>query len=421
MTAWFALGAAACAILTWLALRRATALLLIVLATFAVGPQWLLADGASPALVAWLIPAHMLLLLAALLVNGAHYGLRLDAVNWPLIAVLWLLCQTLLLADLDGTITPAALLGAALSLALPLCLVHAALQPGSRARYALLIALLATICVAAGAALEQLEAYSLFSGSKGRGLRLHGASNPGWLAFLSFTGFAIALHEGVRGRRFDFAALALLNVLITLLSGGRMGLVACGIFCVVYVLLSPAIGARAALVGLLAITGAGGLLLVIDLQLPIQALVHDPERLLDLSGRGHIWLGYLDDFRAAPLFGRGLGASEHAVYQGLPHNEYLRLLVDGGLVGALVYATALLSWGRSVLERTRSGERAFVWALFCALAAYALTDNVLLMPAGALPFFYLAVMRIRSRSRSGRRRHRSASPVAYATKTAAVQ
>ena len=32
-------------------------------------------------------------------------------------------------------------------------------------------------------------------GSQGRGLRLQGASNAAWLAFLAFTGFAVALHE----------------------------------------------------------------------------------------------------------------------------------------------------------------------------------------------------------------------------------
>jgi hypothetical protein len=38
-------------------------LLWLVLATFAVGPQWVFADSASPALLAWAMPAQMLLLL----------------------------------------------------------------------------------------------------------------------------------------------------------------------------------------------------------------------------------------------------------------------------------------------------------------------------------------------------------------------
>ena len=135
----------------------------------------------------------------------------------------------------------------------------------------------------------------------------------------------------------------------------------------------------------------------------------DPARLLDPNGRDRIWRGYLDEFLASPLFGRGLGAAEHSSYQELPHNAYLRLLVDGGVVGAAVYGIAVLLWARRVLELVRRGERPFVWALFLALGAYAFTDNVLIMPAGMIPFFYLAVMRT---SRRGARRRRARAGLA---------
>jgi hypothetical protein len=81
----------------------------------------------------------------------------------------------------------------------------------------------AGLSVALGTALDLLEAHTLFSGSKDRALRLRGATNAGWLAFLGFVGFAVALHEAIRRRRADFAGLAALNVLLTILSGGRMG------------------------------------------------------------------------------------------------------------------------------------------------------------------------------------------------------
>jgi O-antigen ligase len=416
---WFALGAAVCAVLAWLAQRRPTVLLWLALATFAVGPQWIFADSASPALLAWAMPAQMLLLLAALLANAARYGVRLDMINWPLLVVLWLLLQSLWFADLDPAITPPALLAATFSFALPWCLVHVALRPGSRVHYALLIALLPALCVIAGAVLELLEIHPLFSGSKGRGARLQGASNAGWLAFLAFTGFAIALHEALRCRRVDFACIAALNVVIAILSGGRMGVVACGILAGTYALLAPALRARAALLGLLAVVGTGGLLAV--LPLPMHELAHDPDRLLDLNGRDRIWLGYLDRFLAAPLFGRGLGAAEHgASYHDLPHNEYLRLLVDGGLVGAALYGLAVLVWLWRVLDLIRPGERPFAWALFCALGAYAFTGNILIMPAGILPFLYLAIMRIPSARRVPRRTRRRTSRAGSAAEPASV-
>jgi O-antigen ligase len=405
---WIALGSATLMLIAWLGLRRPTVLVWIVLATFAVGPQWLLAGQVSPQLLAGAVPAQMLLLLGALLASGARYGFRLDVVNWPLLAVLWLLAQSLVLAKLDPAITPLALLTATLGFALPWCLIHVALQPGSRAHYALLIVLLPALCAAIGWELDLVEARDLFSGSKGRGVRLRGASNPGWLAFLSFIGFAVALHEAVRRHRLDFAGLALLNLLITLLSGGRMALIACGVLSVTYVLLTPALRTTTALVGLIAAIGMGAVLLVVDLQLPIHELAQDPERLLDPNGRDRIWQGYLDEARADPVFGQGLGAAEPATYNRLPHNEYLRLLVDGGVVGLILYVVAVLAWGRRVLGLIRPDERGFVWALFLALGVYALTDNVLLMPPGLIPFLYLAVMRIPS-TRGARRRRRRRS------------
>jgi O-antigen ligase len=270
------------------------------------------------------------------------------------------------------------------------------------------------LCVLAGATLQLLETHPLFSGSEVRGVRLQGASNSAWLAFLAFTGFAVALHEAVRRRRVDFAGLAALNLGIALMSGGRMSLIACGILATSYVLLARGLRARAALLVMIVLAVTGGLLAFAP-QMPLQELVEDPARLMDPNGRDRIWRGYLDDFLASPLFGRGLGAAEHAAYQDLPHNAYLGVLVDGGLVGAAVYAIAVLLWAWRVLELVRPGERAFVGALFLALGAYAVTDNVLIMPAGMIPFFYLAVMRTRSRRGADRRRVRaglSAHPAA---------
>ena len=108
------------------------------------------------------------------------------------------------------------------------------------------------------------------------------------------------------------------------------------------------------------------------------------------------------------MFGQGLGAAEPATYNRLPHNEYLRLLVDGGVVGLILYVAAVFAWGRRVLGLIRPDERGFVWALFLALGVYALTDNILLMPPGLIPFLYLAVMRIPS-TRGARRRRRRRS------------
>ena len=80
-----------------------------------------------------------------------------------------------------------------------------------------------------------------------------------------------------------------------------------------------------------------------------------------------------------------------------------------------MYGIAVLLWVRHMLELVRRGERPFVWAMFLALGAYAFTDNVLIMPVGMIPFFYLAVMRT---SRRGARRRRARAGLAAQPATA---
>jgi O-antigen ligase len=112
-----------------------------------------------------------------------------------------------------------------------------------------------------------------------------------------------------------------------------------------------------------------------------------------LSGRDTIWAGYFQQFLDSPLFGRGLGAGAlGASYFDLPHNDYLRLLVEGGVVGLVIYGGAVLLWGRRVIALVAPKERPFVRALFLALAVYALTDNVLTMAPALVPFVYLALI-----------------------------
>jgi O-antigen ligase len=112
-----------------------------------------------------------------------------------------------------------------------------------------------------------------------------------------------------------------------------------------------------------------------------------------MSGRDTIWAGYLQKFSGSPTFGRGLGATALvSVYFDLPHNDYLRLLVEGGVVGFLVYAGAVVLWGRRMIAGIDPSERAFAQAIFTALAVYALTDNLLTMPPTLMAFVYLGLM-----------------------------
>jgi teichuronic acid biosynthesis protein TuaE len=376
----------------WLGRRWPTLLLSIVLASFAVGPQWLLTRELPYNLLVFAIPAQQALLLAALACNAFRFGIRPGVVGWPLLAVLLLLLQSVTAADLDPRLTVTRMMIAAFGLALPWSLPELAVESGMRARYALLIALLPSLCAGVGLVLQAAGLHLALAGSATRVFRLHGASNAGWLVCLAFVGFAVALHEAIRGGRLGFSALAAVNVAIAVMTGGRMGLGAGVVFAVTYCLLDRGIRQRLARVprpiigfGLTAALLLFGWLLV--------HTYHEPEAMLTMSGRDTIWTRYVQEFSGSPTFGRGLGATALvSAYFGLPHNDYLRLLVEGGMVGFLVYAGAIVLWGRRMVARIDPGERAFAQAIFLALAVYALTDNLLTMPPTLMAFFYLGLM-----------------------------
>ena len=379
----------------YLAWRRPTNLLAIVVASLAIGPQWILARYLRAGLLALATPLHKALLIVAMAAHAWQFGLRRGIVNWPLLAVVWLALQSLLLADLEPRLTLRLMAFAALDLALPWTLVHLVVAPGTRARYALLLALLAAGCVASGVALHLMEIRGAYYGSASRGLRLHGASNAGWLACLAFAGFAIALHEAVQRRHLGFAGLAAANLVIAVLTGGRMGVGACLVLAVAYLgsaaLPAPAgIDRRASLA--FGIGSALGLLLL-GASLVRGFGIENVDDAFSLTARESIWASHFEAFRESPIFGRGLGAGALGVnYYQLPHNDYLRLLVEGGVVGLVVYGVAVALWGWRVLALVAPGERGFVRALFLALAVYALTDNILTMVPALVPFLYLALI-----------------------------
>ncbi len=86
----------------------------------------------------------------------------------------------------------------------------------------------------------------------------------------------------------------------------------------------------------------------------VRAIIDRPYAILyyiSLSGREVIWPLIYQSFQAAPLFGHGLGSTMVTILSSFPteavqtpHNEYLRLLADTGLVGLLLFMAAISVW-----------------------------------------------------------------------------
>jgi O-antigen ligase len=108
---------------------------------------------------------------------------------------------------------------------------------------------------------------------------------------------------------------------------------------------------------------------------------------VSLTGRGTTWLSGLEDYREHNLLlGQGIGSSDHYfmnLFGTVAHNEYLRVLYDGGAVGLLLFILANLSLLYR-LGKTRRHENSTVRvysaigvALMMAYLVVALTDNPL--------------------------------------------
>jgi O-antigen ligase len=385
LVAW-SIGAA---LLLWLAYRAPTAYLTLVLASFAIGFRWLLEDHLPARLIPLVTPVHKTLLAIALIGHALRYGLPSGVRNWPVLAAGLLLLQSLLVAG--PGLSAGSMVLAAFALALPWALSQLTIEPGRRERHAVVIMLLPALCLLAGFLTEILGLYSVHVDY----IRVQGASNSGWFAFLAYIGFAVALHEALRAGSARLAYLAALDLSLAIVSGGRMALLASVVHALVYVLVLSDARERLSRFARPLMIGGGLVAVVFAAYLPLLALRTLEEGGavdIDASGRGQIWRTLLDEVLESPLFGQGLGATARGSYFDLPHNEYLRLLAEVGAVGSLVFAGAVLLWGRDVLGRARPDDRPFVVALFAALAVYATTDNVLIMPPALVAFAYVGIM-----------------------------
>jgi O-antigen ligase len=153
------------------------------------------------------------------------------------------------------------------------------------------------------------------------------------------------------------------------------------------------------------------------------------------TGRAHFWNVTLDIIRAHPFIGTGLGAfgviyTRYDSHNGLyrleqAHNDYLQVLSDGGMVGALLglfFIVALFRMGlhrRETGDDYRRGVATGALAGCFAVLVHSFFDFTLHTTSNALLFLVLAALatlngrvEVKSpRRRRRRRRHREDSGV----------
>jgi O-antigen ligase len=125
------------------------------------------------------------------------------------------------------------------------------------------------------------------------------------------------------------------------------------------------------------------------------------------SGRDIIWPYFLNAIETRPLFGYGLGAGKLIVDPEDPqirllgssaaHNEYLRLSVDAGIIGAAAIFASLIIWVWGGTRGVRPTDRL---VLRCALVAALLHsgfDNTLIASTAVIQFSWFAAALARAR------------------------
>jgi O-antigen ligase len=373
--------------------RWPTLLFLAVLAALAVQPTILF--GRQGVFYEWGLQ-HALVGLALIAIAITH-GLR-PTVNWPILALAGVLALNLAFGT-HPDLTLGFMLFSLFILALPWSFTQVVMPPEARRAASAVIALAPLLSLAAAGVLQaagMLRAHPV---------RLQGAAgDPAIFATLAFAGFAVALHEATRPGRSWLALLAVVDLALVILSGTRMAILASCLFAAVYGL-SSAEFRRWLRAHKVVVVAAGCVVLaVVVWYSPV--LVHRLTRHghFRWSGRDVLWQRYVDDFLASPMFGRGLGAGFVTTGE-LPHNEYLHLLVIGGWVGFALCLAAIVLWLRQLLQAVAAGDRAFVTATIPAVAAYWLTDNLLVYSTGLALYAYLGLL-LTKPSRPTRRRTR---------------
>lgn len=110
---------------------------------------------------------------------------------------------------------------------------------------------------------------------------------------------------------------------------------------------------------------------------------------INVMGRTNMWRATLESFAESPWIGKGPGAAQivlSSLYPNIlhPHNDYLRVLHDYGIIGLGFWLLGLSSllWAtwraRRQADRLKRKEARLHWAAFLALVALALsmvTDN----------------------------------------------
>lgn len=262
--------------------------------------------------------------------------------------------------------------------------------------------------VAGGAVLDLAGVRPLFYESGGE--RLAGLGHPAFLAGFCLAAIYACLIELYRYGLLRWLIMLAVNFLILVLTGARAPL-ACAVAVTAITLAcvrSPVFPRRWRVLPLLLVACLVPLLAVLAGELSQVRLFNVlGNEAGNLSGRDLLWPPFEQAAAASPWFGWGVGAgnaivppdSELArlIQSRAAHNEYLRILVEGGRLGLGLLIALFVLWVWQHTRRLDYADKVIMRLVFLAFAAHCYTDNVLISTTACVFFAFATAVFTRGR------------------------
>lgn len=242
------------------------------------------------------------------------------------------------------------------------------------------------MAVLIGVLLQVLGISDLFRQEYTGARRLTGGLFAAYMGAYGMFGAFAAIMLWMRRIRFSLLFICF-NVLVVVATGTRGPLIVIGLVIVAVVLAGGSSGGRVSFTFRALITMVGVAAAVIAAPLLLERVAGAGSSQGALSGREIAWEFFWTFVEDKPWFGNGLGFSSVAgatssseivrMYFVAPHNTYLQLSIDVGILGAVLLVAAYVWLGVVCVRNFRGTEKAVVVAFLLGIAFYAFFDNLL--------------------------------------------
>jgi len=363
---------------------------------------------------------HKFLVLLATIPMVLRYGVNWR-INGPLFAIMLFLAASLVFGDVHPALTQFQIVKSLIALLIPWLFLSVKFDDKTADGLLIGIALMPIISVLAAIPVEMMgilnrvgEQFHNIQVDYTGGSRLSGMNYPAFIAFFGYVSFLVCLHKVVIENRRGFIFLLLLNLALIIFSGTRMP----SMLAVLLAGLMIFFASKETLKGsskinllLLGMVFVSVVMVFYWPQLEARMFAQTSDSAVNLSGRDEIWSYFIAAFQESPVFGKGVGAGvvlleDVVIYSSTSaHNEYLRLLVDGGIVGLLLYIGGVVFHLAINAKYLTRDEKVLIFGFFFLLAIYSLTDNALTAPPtlvmGLVVAIFLQKARLKHAERTG--------------------